>query len=140
LFYFRRYYHNPQPNVKDIHEFADLFREKIEQALKHNRRKERLTFECRGDVFKFLFAGKGYFLQRWQVLEENDFPQQLFQKGWTVRMNKHGEGMKLHFPVKIRWFISWSPLKYNVDTKGTTVPCKRAPFEKLSIEVIKVAA
>ena len=141
IFYSHRYYNNPNPSTNDVREFADTLRAKVEQALKHNRRKETLTFDCRADVFKSLFKGKGYFLNRWQVLQKDDFPQQYFPEGWAVRCNKHGEGMQLHFPVKVRWYISWSPLKYTNDNDtGNIIPCKRAPLEKISVDVIKVAA
>ena len=99
-----------------------------------------MAIDCREDVFKWLFNGKGYFVRRRQVLEKDDFPLNFFPKGWACRLNKHGEGVQLHFPVKIRFFLSWSPLKYKTDDNGNVIPCKRAPFEKFSMDVIKVAA
>ena len=124
--------------MEEILSCVDAFCYKIEQALIHNRRKETVSLDFRGDVYKFLFKEKGYMLGRWQVLEKNDFLAQYFQDGWDSRMNMHGEGMKLHFPVTIRWFLCWSPLKFK-NINGDYAPSTRAPFEKLSVQIIKVA-
>lgn len=111
----------------------------MEEALSHNRRKEMLTLDFREDIYKKLFKDKGHKFGWWQVLEKEDFLLQYFPDRWDVNLNEHGEGMKLHYPVKIRCFISWSPPKFE-SINGETVQCKRAPFEKLSIQVKKVSA
>ena len=102
------YYNNSTPGTNDVRKFAD-----IKHSLKHNRRKETLTFDCR---------------------------EQYFPEGWAVRFNKHGEGMQVHFPVKVRWYITWSPLKYKNDNDtGNIISCKMASFENISVKVIEVA-
>lgn len=46
----------------------------------------------------------------------------------------------MYFPVKVRWYISWSALKYKNDNDtGNIISCKRALFENISVKVIKVA-
>ena len=126
------YYKDPQ--------LADNFREKLEQCLKHNRRKETVTLNGQVDVFKYLFGGKGYTFHRWKVLEKYDFPVQFFPDGWSERLDKYGEGMKVHFPIKVRSFIQWSPKKYFTVNDNLINECKKAPFEKVSAQIIKVAA
>ena len=51
----------------------------------------------------------------------------------------HGQGIKIHFPVKVRHFISWSHKRYLNDA-GTITEGARSYLEKLSLNFIKVAA
>jgi hypothetical protein len=58
-------------------------------------------------VFKFLFFGKGKKAEksRWTFYEEKDFSKCAFSKNWYYRVDKHGDGMKIHFPIKMRPFL-----------------------------------
>ena len=55
---------------------------------------------------------------------------------WDCLLDVHGQGTKIHFPVKVRHFIAWSPTGYLTD--GKQAP--RAFTEKMSVDFIKVAA
>ena len=45
----------------------------------------------------------------------------------------------MHYPVKVRHFLSWSPQKFIADQTGTMIKANRACLEKLSVNMIKVA-
>ena len=113
----------------------------LAQSLKCPRTRQRLTVEFRGDVFCYLFNGKGEKNGMWQVLERSDFSHHFFPDQWDCLLDPHGQGIKVHFPVKLRHFISWSPKGHTVDrNSGNVIPSTRAFQEKLSMDFIKVAA
>jgi hypothetical protein len=99
-----------------------------------------MTVEFRQDVFSFLFMGKGTKHGLWFLLEKKDFEETFFSNDWNNLLDHHGQGTKLHFPVKVRHFISWSPTQHIVETSGNVVPSPRSYLEKMSMDFIKVAA
>ena len=108
----------------------------------HNspRKRGRLTVEFRQDVFSFLFTGKGEKHGLWLLLEGKDFEETFFPNNWNSLLDHHGQGTKLHFPLKTRHFISWSPAQHTIDTSGNVVPSPRSYLERISMDFIKVAA
>jgi len=127
--------------VNLILEEVGRLRVALAQLLKCPRTRQRLTVEFQGDVFRFLFKGKGEKDGSWQVLQRGDFCHRFFPDHWDCLLDPHGQGTKVHFPVKLRHFISWSPKGHMVDTRsGNVMPSARAFQEKLSMNFIKVAA
>ena len=92
-------------------------------------------------MFKFLFFGKGKKAEksRWTFYEEKDFSKCAFSKNWYYRVDKHGDGMKIHFPIKMRPFLSRSAKTF--EKKGESfVEAQRALMEKVSISFVNIAA
>ena len=75
----------------------------------------------------------------WVLLNANDFESIYFPSGWDELFDEHGQGFKVHYPVKVRHFLSWSPQKFIADQTGTMIKANRACLEKLSVNMIKVA-
>lgn len=112
----------------------------MEQQLKTKCRLAT-TIEFRGDAYKYLFHGKGIKQEGWIFLQSSDFPAKYFPYGWDKLCDQHGQGSKLHYPVKLRHFLSWSPKKFAVNSdNGSVVTAKRVCLEKLSFMLVKVAA
>lgn len=112
----------------------------VEQALK-SKCKLPVTISFRGDVFRFLFKGKGEVVDGWHFLKKKNFPSKHFPEGWDFCLDSHGQGMKPFYPVRMRQFLSWSPKKYKHDSKtGTYIPAQRAYIERLTFKLVKVAA
>lgn len=116
------------------------FRVALHQSLTRPNSRKRVTIEFRQDVFIFLFGGKGRKRGHWLVLGKEDFQALYFPENWDNLIDSHGKGTKVHFPVKVRHFISWSPAQHVTDTLGNVVPSQRSYLEKVSIDFIKVAA
>ena len=76
---------------------------------------------------------------RWLVLRKRDFQVTFFSDQWDYLLDMHGQGVKIHFPIKIRHFISWSCKRYLNDAE-TITEGTRSYLEKLSLNFIKVAA
>jgi hypothetical protein len=73
--------------------------------------------------------GKGEKHGLWILLHKEDFEETFFPNNWDNLLDNHGQGTKLHFPVKIRQFISWSPKQHIVDPSGNYVPAPSgAPY------------
>lgn len=113
----------------------------VAQALKAPRKRQRIVVEFRQDVFQHLFGNKGYALGQWKILEEGDFPVKFFfqPSPWDILLDHHGQGTKVHYPVKARHFISWSPKGFTRQN-NSIVEGPRAHQEKLSMVTIKVSA
>lgn len=112
----------------------------VSQALKAPRTRQTLCIEFRQDVFAFLFGGKGTKRGIWTVLAEKDFPKEFFPVHWDKMLDLHGQGTKIHYPVKVRHFISWSPKGFLISTSNTVTDAPGAYQEKVSIGIVKVAA
>lgn len=73
--------------------------------------------------------------------KRSDFDRRFFPDGWDSLLDPHGQGTKVFYPVKIRHFISWSSKGHFEDGRsGDVVPAHRAYLEKMSMDLIKVAA
>ena len=138
--FFTRYFEKPVPEENIIFSEVGRLRSALCQSLNCPRTRQRLTFEFRQDVFSFLFKKKGQQHGCWQVLEKHHFLPKYFPMQWDCLFDIHGQGTMVHFPVKIRHFISWSPPGYVFDTSGNGTEAPRAYQEKMSMDFIKVAA
>jgi hypothetical protein len=76
----------------------------------HLSSKSRLpiTLFIRGDIYRYLFQGKGYHQNGWHFIMKDDFPSQYFPDGWDCLA-------EVFYPLKMRQFISWSPKKYTLE-------------------------
>lgn len=84
--------------------------------------------------------GRGRKHGLWFLLEKGDFEKRFFPDNWDNLLDKHDQGTRVNFPVKVRHFISWSPPQFNVNISGNVVPSSRSYLEKMSMDFIKVAA
>jgi hypothetical protein len=97
--------------------------------------------EFRQDVFRHIFASKGYALGQLKVMDKEDFPFKFFFQPtpWDVLLDLLGQGTKIYYPIKARHFISWSPKGF-IRQNNSIVEVPRAHQEKLSLIIVKVAA
>ena len=75
---------------------------------------QRFTLEFRHDVYKFLFYGKGEEAKEknWGLFYESDFSKCKLPPYWNSIYDKHGVGVKIRFPLKMRKFLHLSPKTY----------------------------
>ena len=73
-------------------------------ALRHKGPEQRFTFEFQQDVYKYLFHGKGRTAEEknWNLFYENDFCRCRRQTNWNSICDKHGHGVKIRFPLKLK--------------------------------------
>ena len=114
----------------------------VAYALKASKVRQTLTVEFRQDVYSHHFRRKGYEQGSWKVLEKDDFPHQFFfhPSHWDKFLDQHGQGTKIHYPVKVRHYISWSPKGFAKNQNENIMEAPRGYQEKLSLKIIKVAA
>lgn len=88
--------------------------------------------EFRHDVFKYLFHNKGRKSPEkyWTLYEEGDFSKCQLPNLWNCVFDKHGDGHRMRFPVKMRTLLGRSPKSH--EKLGDKV------VEKVSIKFIKV--
>ena len=87
-------------------------------------------------VYIYIYTHKLYKDGLWLSLEKADFNGTFFPSNWDNLLDIHGQGTKIYFPVKVRHFISWSPLQHVVNA----LQPPRSYLEKMSMDFIKVAA
>ena len=74
-----------------------FFRVAVERHLKSRSRwPVRLFFG--GNIFRFLFAGKGVSREGWTFFEKDDFNAAYFPLGWDSWVNSYGQGMEIFLP------------------------------------------
>ncbi|XP_028418649.1 chromobox protein homolog 8-like [Dendronephthya gigantea] len=136
-----RYFENPKPHTNDVIECVDRLRKEVVASLKHRWPEQKLTVEFRHDVYNYLFGGKGKAAEQksWTLFEEQDFVNCGLPNNWNCRYDKHGDGVKMLFPVKMRKFLGRSA-KCFVKEGESIVEAPRAYTEKISINFIKVAS
>lgn len=132
------YFNKPQPREETILNEVSRLRVNFECYLK-NKQRGAVTIDFRGDVFKFLFKGKGKEQRSWVSLDSSHFSRKYFPPGWDKLCDMHGQGLKACYPVKLRHFISWSPKKFIKDKEGNLKEAPRAYTEKLSFQFVKVS-
>lgn len=96
-----------------------------------------MKVEFREDVFKCLFGKKGVKNGQWKLLAQKEF--EFFSPNWLCLSDRHEEGTKTAFPMKMRHFISWSTKNFHV-TEGKVSEGTWAFQEKITVDFIKVAA
>lgn len=131
-------YWRPRPDLSLVRENIVCFRIAVERHLKSQSRLPVRIF-LRGDVFRFLLAGKGVSRQGWLFFEKNDFPLHYFPLGWDSWVDSHGQGMKVFYPMKVKTFISWSPKKYGQGMDGVSFLLQRAFQENITFNFTKVS-
>jgi len=114
-----RYFNNPVPSMEILQENFDLLRTGIIEGLKSKITSQTLAINCRHDVFKYIFKGKGINAveKNWQLFEKADFDKCRFPQDWDIVLDGSGDGSKIKFPVKMRCFLSWSQKYYTVKDK-----------------------
>ena len=108
-------------------------------ALRHKGPEQRLTLEFHHDVYKYLFNGKGRDAKEknWGLFEENYFSRCKLPPNWNCICDKHGDGVKLRFPLKMRKFLQLSSMTYQRVAEDI-VEAPRAYIEKITIKFVKV--
>ena len=111
------------------------------ESLSHKGPDQRLTLEFRHDVFKYLFRDRGRKSQdkNWTLYAEGDFIKCQLPSKWCCLFDKHGDGTRVKFPVKIMTLLSLSP-KSHEKVGGRIVERPRVYIEKISIKFIKVSS
>ena len=108
-------------------------------ALRHKGPEPRLALEFQHDVNKYLFHGKGKTAEEnnWNSFYENDFCRYRLSTNWNNMYDKHEDGVKIRFPLKLRTFFQLSPRTYK-RVGETIVEAQMAFIEKVSIKFIQV--
>lgn len=122
-------------------DYVDRMRIALLDTLRHKGPAVSVSLEFRHDVFKFLFKGKGRQAEErnWTLFEENEFARCKLPSNWGCLYDKHGDGTRIRFPVKMRKFLALSPKAYHrVGTDIVETP--RAYIEKISIRFVKVTS
>ena len=133
-------YFNPPKLGKDmIEECVDRMCVSLMDALRHKGSEQRLTLEFRDDVYKYLFLGKGRTAveKNWNSFYENDFCRCRLPTNWNSIYDKHGDGVEIRFPLKLRTIFQLSLRTYK-RVGETIVEAQRAFIEKVSINFIQV--
>lgn len=128
---FVRLFENPQPGKNEVVQAVDSLRIAVEGRLK-SKCCLPVTIDFPSHIFKHLFEGKGEFTGGWRYLEERHFDRKYFPQDWDRCLDSFGEGHKICFPVRMRFFLSWSSKKYLKLQSGEMQPCNRAYQERLS--------
>lgn len=70
---------------------------------------------------------------------ENDFVRCKLPHNWSCLFDRHGDGSRIRFPVKMRTFLAQSPKTYQRENNAI-VKAPRACTEKISIKFVKITA
>ena len=135
------YFDSPKPHVDTVQECVDRQRVSLSDALRHKGPTQAVSLEFRHEVFKDLFSGKGRHAEErnWQLYDENDFSRCNLPTNWSCIFDKHGDGVRIRFPVKMRRFLSLSPKTYE-RVAEVIVEAPRAYTEKISVKFVKVSS
>ena len=127
--------------MNTVQECVDRLRVSLLDALKHKGPTQAISLEFCHDIFKYLFNGKGRHAEEknWQLYEENDFSRCKLPTNWGCIFDKHGDGVRIRFPVKMRRFLSLSPKTYERVAEAV-VEASRAYTEKISVKFVKVSS
>ncbi len=110
----------------------------VERHLKaKSRLPVRMVFQ--GDVFRFLFKGKGVLREGWLFLKKEDFSPKYYPPGWDTWVDSRGQGIKVFYPMRVITFLSWSPKKFSLGVRVFWFKCRRAFQENISFNFTKVA-
>lgn len=136
---FSRYFASPKPELAIIQQNVDRLRHGILECLRHKSPEQRITMEFRHDVFKYLFHSKGRKSpeKNWTLFEEGDFSKWQLPNQWNCVFDKHGDGYRMRFPVKMRTLLGLFP-KSHVKLGDKVVEKPRVYIEKVPIKFIKV--
>jgi len=75
---------------------------------------------------------------KWLFYDLNDFSKCKFPPEWSSAYDMHGDGPKLHFPVKMRYFLGRSPKTHFCDNNGNVKECNNMYIEKVSLQFTKI--
>lgn len=74
-----------------------------------------------------------------KLYEKADFRRFLgLPNDWFYILNQHGEGIAIHFPIKAKVKVSWSPSRF-VLRNGKLEVAPRIPLEKVTNKLVKRA-
>jgi len=124
-------FENPPPGKNEVVQAVDSFRIAVEGRLK-SKCCLPVTIDFPSLIFKHLFEGKGEFTGGWHYLEARHFDGTYFPQDWDRCLDSFGEGHKIFFPRRMRFFLSWSSKKYLKLQGGEMQLCNRAYQERLS--------
>ncbi|XP_074632051.1 uncharacterized protein LOC141890466 [Acropora palmata] len=109
-----RYFGSPRPQADTNQDCVDRLRVSVLEALKHKGPMQTVYLEFRHDVFKYLFNGEGRPAKEknWHLYEADDFCRCKVINNWSCIFERHGDGVRIRFPVKMRKFLTLSPKTY----------------------------
>jgi len=106
------------------------------EALRGKAIRQNFTIEFRNDVYQFLFGESRQKLGTWRICENLDCLKEYLPDDWDAIYNQHGDGYRIKYPVKLRWFLSRAPQNFFLsDNKLTEV--QSSYTEKLTVSFIK---
>ena len=102
---------------------------------------QTVYLEFRHDVCKYLFNGKGRPAKEknWHLYEADDFCRCKVLNNWSCIFDRHGDGVRVRFPVKMRKFLTLSPKTYE-KVGQCIMEAPRTCSEKISIKFVKISS
>ena len=131
-----RSYEKPDPPLRCTLDAISKLISTIQRSLQAGIiRQCTFTTEFPKHVFKYLFDNKGSTVPRRpeKLYDRADFISPYFVDDNFVHYNKHGEGFKVVFPIRMHSYIRFSSQSY--DHKHNPLP--RTFNEVISVKIIK---
>ena len=95
------------------------------------------TFAFHHDAFRSIFYNKGTASNdgKARMLQKEDFHHLNLPCTWYQSVDKNGDGVTIHFPIRMQLHLSWSPKLAGIQ-QGKLVNWPQMPLEKLSIQFV----
>jgi hypothetical protein len=120
-----------------LHQNIDKLAVAILSKLK-SRSRTPTVMDFDHDCWRLLFHGKGKSKQKmlFKFYEREDFASCNFSAKWDQYLNKHGDGVKIKFPIKMKIHLSHSP-KVFISHDNELIPGKRMYLERLTFDFVR---
>lgn len=119
-----------------IADAVSTFKAAVHRSLKSGVNcNNRIDFEFRVDVFRYLFNGKGRAPPNGRGLfyDLDDFNTTYFSDGWYVVYDKLGDGCTVDFPIRLESKLKWSSQVFY--SNGNVKP--KVFTEMISVTLVK---
>ncbi|CAG2216973.1 AF17_10 [Mytilus edulis] len=115
-------FHQPEVSEECLLAYSDIL-EAIQSRLSSTNNRISIPFPTK--LFKFLFGADNS-----QLVNKDDFKGPPLSPHWFVKLNVHGQGTKLEFPVQVKSVVSQKKVYLPINNKSVQ---KSIPTEKLII-------
>lgn len=134
------YFNKPRPSQELVQDHVDLLRSSMMSVLRGKAVIQHLTLIFRHDVYKYLFSSRGKDLVygKWLLFDLEHLSKCRLPQDWYSVYDKHGDGSKAHFPIKMRFFLGKTPKTHCCDCTGNVKECNYMYIEKISVRFAKI--
>ncbi|CAG2201262.1 unnamed protein product [Mytilus edulis] len=116
-------FHQPEVSEEYLLAYSDILEESIQSRLSSTNNRISIPFPTK--LFKFIFGADNS-----QLVNKDDFKGPPLSPHWFVKLNVHGQGTKLEFPVQVKSVVSQKKVYLPINNKSVQ---KSIPTEKLII-------